>query len=154
MADPSQIRFEQHRIYLPNALLRADASNKVEFEFKNTYVTNSAGLHFYRDPKDSKVYIYSHLEPFFCHRFFPCFDQPSVRAPLKLSVVTPSSDWNIIANGEQTTVHKKPVRSPEAERVIRDSGFSNLVLADGFLSDFAECPPISSYIYCLCAGAY
>lgn len=38
--------------------------------------------------------------------------------------------------------------------MIRDSGFSGLVYADGFLSDFKECPPISSYIYCMCAGMY
>jgi len=150
-----QLRFEKHRIYLPTALLKENGNNNVELEFKNTYVTNSAGLHFYRDPQDSKVYIYSHLEPFFCHRFFPCFDQPSVRAPLKLSVVVPNQDWNIIANGEEEAgVQKVSVRSPEAQRVIRDSGFSGLVLADGYLSDFKECPPISSYIYCLCAGQY
>ena len=73
--------------------------NCISFEFENTYVTNSAGLHFYKDPQDGKVYIYSHLEPFFCHRFFPCFDQPSVRASIKLSVLVPLSDWNLIANG-------------------------------------------------------
>ena len=49
-ADPDQVRFENHRIYLSNALLRDGAENQVEFEFKNSYVTNSAGLHFYRDP--------------------------------------------------------------------------------------------------------
>jgi len=51
-------------------------------------------------------------------------------------------------------IHKEPIRSPAASRVISDSGFEDLVLADGFLSDFAASPPISSYIYCLCAGQY
>ena len=131
-----------------------DQPNEVEFEFKNTYVTNSAGLHYYKDPQDSKVYIYSHLEPFFCHRFFPCFDQPSVRAPLKLSVVVPTLGWNVIANGDETDVKRMQVRSAEARQVIKDSRFSGLLSTDGFLWDFKECPPISSYIYCLCAGQY
>jgi aminopeptidase N len=46
----------------------------VKFEFKNTFVDNSAGLHHFKDPVDGKIYIYSHCEPFFCHRWFPCFD--------------------------------------------------------------------------------
>ena len=152
-ATPSQVKFERHRIYLPADLLLAGGQNTVQFEFKNTYVTNSAGLHYYKDPKDQKVYIYSHLEPFFCHRFFPCFDQPSVRAALKLSVVVPSADWNLIANGEETAVKRTQVRSPEAQRVISESQF-DLLTTDGYLWDFKECPPISSYIYCLCAGEF
>ena len=86
-------------------------------------MSNSAGLHFYTDPKDGKIYIYSHLEPFFCHRFFPCFDQPSVRAPLKLSVLVPDQDWNIIANGAETAIKKSQVDSNEAQEIIRKSGF-------------------------------
>ena len=68
--DP-QIKFKRHRIYLPNLIA---GQNTFECHFKNSYVTNSAGLHFYQDPQDSKVYISSPLEPFFAHRFFPCFD--------------------------------------------------------------------------------
>lgn len=73
-ATQNSIIFDSHRIYLPTESLSTVFMNVVEFEFKNTYVSNSAGLHYYKDPKDQKVYIYSHLEPFFCHRFFPCFD--------------------------------------------------------------------------------
>ena len=68
------ITFERQRIQIPYEHLNQPGNNVVTLEFENTYVVNSAGLHFYKDPKDEKVYIYSHLEPFFCHRFFPCFD--------------------------------------------------------------------------------
>ena len=98
----ADVRFEKHRIYLPMAQLKENESNTVSLHFKNTYVTNSAGLHYYKDPKDNQVYIYSHLEPFFCHRFFPCFDQPSVKAPLKLTVVSPKSEWKVIGNAAET----------------------------------------------------
>ena len=73
----------------------------MSFKFLNSYVTNSAGLHYYKDPKDERVYIYSHLEPFFCHRFMPCFDQPDIKAPISLSVVSPDPNWQVIANGEE-----------------------------------------------------
>lgn len=95
------ITFEKHRIHLPRQFLKLNERNVVEMCFSNSYVTNSAGLHFHKDPQDGKTYVFSHLEPFFCHRFFPCFDQPSVRAPLKLSVMVPNSQWNVIANGEE-----------------------------------------------------
>ena len=62
-------------------------------------MNNSAGLHRFEDKEDKKVYIYSHCEPFFCHRFFPCFDQPSIRAPLTLEVIVPEENWVVIANG-------------------------------------------------------
>ena len=32
--------------------LKVGQDNKVKFHFRNTYVTNSAGLHYYKDPKD------------------------------------------------------------------------------------------------------
>ena len=56
-ATPDQIKFDRHRIYLPSELLQTaeasqDVSNTVQLEFKNSYVSNSAGLHYYRDPKD------------------------------------------------------------------------------------------------------
>lgn len=46
------------------------------------------------------------------------------------------------------------MRSPEAQRVINESKFEGLIATDGYLWDFKESPPISSYIYCVCAGEY
>jgi aminopeptidase N len=67
-------------------------------KFTNSYVNNSSGFHRFEDPVDQEVYMYSHLEPFYCHRWFPCFDQPDLRAKLKLQVLTPESKWKVIAN--------------------------------------------------------
>ena len=115
------VRFHEHKVRLQGNANWKSTGNVVEFEFKNSYVDNSAGLHFYKDPKDQRVYIFSHLEPFFCHRFFPCFDQPSIRASIKLSVVVPSSEWNVIANGEETDVKRVQINSSEAERCLLDN---------------------------------
>jgi len=150
-----KIRFEKHRIHLPVDLLSLEKENTVSFHFKNTYVSNSAGLHYYRDPQDQGVYIYSHLEPFFCHRFFPCFDQPDIRAPLKLSVISPQKEWNVIGNGVEKS-RALPLAETEAQKTLADL---DLLVPEGgsdkgWLWDFEESPPISSYIYALCAGEY
>lgn len=72
--------------------------NKVTIFFENEYVHNSAGLHQFTDPADGNMYFYTHLEPFFCHRWFPCFDQPSIRAPMRMRVVTAVHEWNAYSN--------------------------------------------------------
>jgi aminopeptidase N len=96
------VTFEKHQVVFPAKLFKKLGENTICLHFRNTYVTNGAGLHYYKDPKDNKVYIFSHLEPFFCNRFFPCFDQPSIRAPLKLQVLSPDAKWQVISNGMQT----------------------------------------------------
>ena len=46
--------FQDHRIKFTECeeLLKAEGVNEVQFEFKNTFVDNSAGLHKYVDFKD------------------------------------------------------------------------------------------------------
>jgi len=92
-------RYEDQRVYFPKDHLKV-GKNEVSLKFKNTYVTNSAGLHWFQDPTDDRVYLFSHLEPFFCHRIFPCFDQPDIKAPLSLAVHCPKREWVAIANGK------------------------------------------------------
>lgn len=94
----SDLVMSHGRILLPYRYLISNGINKVSLKFENEYVQNSAGLHKFVDPVDQKSYFYTHLEPFFCHRWFPCFDQPSIRAPLKMTVVTPVADWNVYSN--------------------------------------------------------
>ncbi len=97
----NKVNFHNHRLYIGHELLEPNIVNTVEIKFTNSYVNNSAGFHRSVDAKDGNVYIYSHLEPYNCHRWFPCFDQPSIRAPLKLSVITPEDDWQVIGNGKK-----------------------------------------------------
>jgi aminopeptidase N len=98
--DESDIEFLNHRITVQNQkLLKPGAENTMSFMFENTFVNNSAGLHKFVDPKDQRTYIFSHCEPYFCHRWFPCFDQPSVRATIDLKVMVPGEDWKVVANG-------------------------------------------------------
>jgi aminopeptidase N len=87
MVPQDKITFNDHKVYIPHTMLKTNSENTVSFKFGNDYVTNSAGLHKYVDPQDKETYLYTHLEPFFCNRWFPCFDQPSLRAHLQISVI-------------------------------------------------------------------
>ena len=96
LVDPNKA-FMRHRIFLPRQLL-VPGKNTARISFLNTYVTNSAGLHRFQE-SDNSIYIFSHLEPFFCHRIFPCFDQPDMRAPISLAVHTCNPNWVVVGNG-------------------------------------------------------
>jgi len=88
-------------VQLPAEKLEAgDGQNTIEIQFVNTYVTNSAGLHRFQDPEDKEIYLYTHLEPFNCNRWFPCFDQPSFNSVFKLKVITPLKAWKVFSNGD------------------------------------------------------
>ena len=73
-----------------------------------------------------------------------------MRAPLDLQVLSPAEDWKVIANAATLKVEKTDLQ-----------GFQNLVNEeeDGadqeyWLHSFEQCPPISSYIYNMCAGQF
>jgi hypothetical protein len=44
-------RFISHKIFLEKDYL-SNGENTITIDFVNTYVTNSAGLHWYKDPAD------------------------------------------------------------------------------------------------------
>jgi aminopeptidase N len=87
---PVEAKFNDHMVTMDQGFELGE--NLIVIDFLNTYVTNSAGLHRFQDPEDNQIYLYTHLEPYFCNRWFPCFDQPCFRAPLTLSVTAPK-DW-------------------------------------------------------------
>jgi aminopeptidase N len=139
-------------VFFPKEKL-TEGANTVSLKFKNTYVNNSAGLHWFEDPANQKVYIFSHLEPFFCHRVFPCFDQPDVKAPLKLTMHCPLTEWVAIGNG--TLKEKHDFETEEAQKFISDNSLEDLVgMESGSIHFFNETPAQSSYIYALMAGEY
>ena len=37
------------------------------------------------------------MEPYDCHRLLPCFDQPDIKAILKLKVLSPK-EWRVLSN--------------------------------------------------------
>lgn len=67
--------------------------------------------------------MYTHLEPFNCHRWFPCFDQPSLRAKLNLTVITPEQSWKVIANAKESL--KLSLNSPDAVQLLKSQNLED-----------------------------
>ncbi|CAI2382602.1 unnamed protein product [Moneuplotes crassus] len=145
-------KFEDQRIFFPKETL-SEGINEVTLKFKNTYVRNGAGLHWFRDPGDDRVYLYSHLEPFFCHRIFPCFDQPDLKAPLSLTVHCPIREWVAIGNGKFK--ERFDLDSDKGQKLIDQEDLTSLTISEeGSFHVFEDSPLQSTYIYMFGAGEY
>lgn len=145
------VEFKDHRIRVINTeLLKQNDFNQIDFLFQNTYVDNSAGLHRYIDT-DQRVYIFSHGEPFFSNRWFPCFDQPSIRAPIQMRVLSPAEDWYVISNAQTSKIEKIDdiSKHDEFKRLSKPIEDKQMTY---WLHEFENGPSISSYIQALCAG--
>jgi len=78
-------------------------------------------------------YVFSQFESIFARRAFPCFDEPSYRAPWRLTLHVPA---------EVSAVSNMAVVAERAE-------------ADGMKAvEFAETPPIPSYLVALGVGPF
>ncbi|HEX6491933.1 MAG TPA: aminopeptidase N, partial [Candidatus Dormibacteraeota bacterium] len=103
--------------------------NRLRVVARCVYGRTGSGLHRFVDPVDGETYLHTQFEPFDAHRVVTCFDQPDLRAALTLRVWAPEG-WAVIANS-----------APQGPA------------ADGWHA-FAPTPPISTYLYAMCAGPY
>ena len=94
--------WKRSKIELPTELL-VSGSNIVEIYFKNKFAINAleGGLFLFKDNNDH--YVYTVTEPFSSHKIYPCFDQPSIKASIKLLLVTPD-EWKVASNDTQVNV--------------------------------------------------
>lgn len=123
--------YSGHRILLPAAKLKFGA-NVAEIRFEQTYAHNGRGLHRFVDPEDKRVYLYTQFESFDAQHMFPCFDQPDLKATMKMTVTTPKG-WEVISatrESDKTALQAK----------VRWS--------------FPETPRLSTYLFSLHAGPY
>lgn len=44
-------------------------------------------------------YLWAQSQPIYAHRIFPCFDQPDIKASIKVLALAPQP-WALIANGK------------------------------------------------------
>ena len=108
---------------------------------------------------DGEIYVYTHLEPFNCNRWFPCFDQPSIRAPMTMRVAVADSKWVAISNEKLTKsnslINEDIVEKEGLMNAVQRLGFSKVgEKYEGKLYSFAATPAISTYIYALAVGPY
>ncbi|WUJ75207.1 aminopeptidase N [Kribbella soli] len=110
----------------PLAGLTAENELVVTAELK--YSADGEGLVRSVDAADGRVYTYGMSSLESAPRYFPCFDQPDLKAPYTMTVQCPE-DWVVLGNGAAT-------RTAPGEWVL------------------AETKPLSTYFVTLVAGPY
>jgi aminopeptidase N len=81
--------------------LRLDAlaaGNELVVDAVMAYSHDGEGLHRHVDPADGRVYLYAMSFLDAAPRWFACFDQPDLKAPMSFEVRCPA-DWTVAGNG-------------------------------------------------------
>lgn len=106
--------------------------NRLEFAFWADIAPSGASIIRFHDRADGSDYLYTLLVPADANQLFPCFDQPDLKARVRLSLVTPRS-WTAFANGVHVSA------DTEATTVTHH---------------FGETHPISTYLVAFAAGPW
>lgn len=126
--------------------------NTVELQYLNQYNTNRVGLHTYTDEGTGEQFLYTQFEAFHCYHVFPVFDQPSLKAKMRLTVLCPE-DWLSVSN----SIERHFLGQSEAQHVLERHDIWQLAK---FLNntyrvyEFEQTPRISCYLYAVCAGPF
>jgi aminopeptidase N len=91
------------------------------------YVTDGDGMHAFTDPGDGARYVSAYCGMDNASRVFACFDQPDLKAPIRLSV-TADPAWTVLGNGVGT--------------------------GEGGRWTFTATPPVPPYLFVVCAGPW
>ena len=118
-------------LILPAARLRA-GENAVAIEFVADIAPSGTSIIRTDDPSDGSTYLYTLLVPADANQLFPCFDQPDLKARVRLALTAPAA-WSVVANGPALAA------DTAAGRVT---------------TRFAETPPISTYLIAFAAGPW
>ena len=161
------IIYSNHKIYINTDSLINNAVNKVTVLFSSRYSASGVGLHHYTDPSDCREYLYTQFEPFDCNRVFPSFDQPDMKAKMKLYVVAPA-EWSVLSNEfEAESTRDLAVKNisqtdfeSKYELKFSEDEIDFFFLRndthgkDYLFHEFICTDKISTYLYALCAGPY
>ncbi len=73
-------------------------SNELVVSAEMAYSSDGEGLHRHVDPADGETYLYAMSFLDAAPRWFACFDQPDLKAPVTLQVRAPQG-WTVLGNG-------------------------------------------------------
>jgi len=151
---PAKETFEKRRVQLP-VKYQATGKNIVKISFLNDYATNGNGLHHFVDPEDKEEYVYSNFEPFAANKMFPCFDQPNLKATMKLFTITPNN-WVVIGNElEKLTISSGEAVGKLSEYQIPSAFITKDLIDEKFMfREFNPTPILSTYLFACIAGPY
>jgi len=147
--------YQHRRLELPASALLCGERNVVEVSYERKYGNEGTGLHSMTDSKDGNQYLFSQFESPYCHQFMPCFDQPSLKAVLNLTVLAPN-DWKVISN--EPVESKTIVTGARVPEELEGLNLTPFQLDQGghssVLHVFKPTHRLSTYLYAICAGKY
>ena len=118
-------------IVLPSASLH-DGENAVTMRMAAVIAPAGASIISFHDATDGADYVYTLLVPADANQLFPCFDQPDLKATVRLALTTPAT-WTALANGPLLRVDSAAGRKT---------------------FHFAESKPMSTYLIAFAAGPW
>ncbi len=95
------INNDSNFVYLPSKSL-LKGSNNVAVLYTNSYDNDGQGCVSFTDV-DGEQYIYTQFESYYANRVLACFDQPDLKAKMKLNVISPKNWKKILSNEYATT---------------------------------------------------
>jgi len=126
-----EVQSESETIVLHfDRLLPADTV-QLELSFRGRVRNDLRGL--YRSVDEKEPWIATQLCPTDARRFFPCFDEPGIKACYRIRVTAPR---------DQTILSNSPVQSEENEGAGRKT------------VQFETTPPLSSYLIAVAVGPF
>ncbi len=150
---PAEDVFTAHSIKIPQKN-QVVGDNTVQIYFRNLYSTGGNGLRFFRDPEDGKAYVATNLAYTGASHVFPCFDQPGLKASLRLATITPDT-WVVASNDSEAIIENK--RQSVLPRLCELGIPTQLATALGdscTLRVFNQTERLSTYTYVVAAGEY
>jgi aminopeptidase N len=127
---PSPAAVNGHLV-IPHRLL-APGENTLDLAFVADIAPSGASIIRAHDPTDGSDYLYTLLVPADASGLFPCFDQPDLKARVRLALTAPAA-WSVVANGPVATA---------------DTAGAHVT------TRFAETRPISTYLIAFAAGPW
>ncbi len=118
-------------IVVPARLLVV-GDNVLSFDFVADIAPSGASIIRAHDPTDGRDYLYTLLVPSDANQLFPCFDQPDLKARVRLALTAPKA-WSVVANGAVG---------------------SSDTTSDRVTTRFDETKPISTYLIAFAAGPW
>ena len=125
--------------------------NEVQVDFTADFVKNCQGMHHFQDT-DGCEYVYTESEPNHAHIWFPCFDQPDMKAKLDLYIMAPE-DWSVLSNQPET---KSTEVNAQIESFFNVTNMMRDQFTEGKYINFKyeSGLPISTYLFCIVAGPF
>jgi aminopeptidase N len=124
--------FTSHVGFLEISQEHLQTKNEIIVKYYRKYSRKDSSLYYFVDPVDEKEYLFINSEPYGAHTFFPCFDQPDLKARFDVTQVIPK-EWIAISNN--------PVETTEE-------------VTDYKIIRFKRTPPLSTYLLFIGAGDY